>query len=435
MDSLDIVIDFLKKTDELHIATLLLSVFQKQAGTIYQFDQLGRLFHDVKSYKNSIDCTNEVIRRSFNSDQLFAAKSNLAKLYNHTNNPLAALSLIDELLDQYPDNYELKMERVFSLYLNAKFDDSVKLMHCLIEDTHAPKDVHDRCKFNLGSHYMDSGEYMRGLTDFITVGHEIGIWKKTDLPRPLWDGKTHPGLTVAILAEGGIGDEVINIRFCKVIEERGMIPLFVTNREETRVLFSRNGFNVVTYPQIPDNAVCILSMFLPIILNICPSQYWHGPYLTPSSTYVEKWRKLLPSGKLVAIKWSGNPYYEQDLHRSLDLHQINEVVNFSRNDITFVSVQKEHAEQLSSFPMIFDAAPYLETLEDLLACLSLMQNTISSCTSVAHIAAAAGLPVNVLPPIAAYYVWLGDSKWYGDNCRVLRQCKLKDWSHLYDIQI
>jgi ADP-heptose:LPS heptosyltransferase len=59
-----------------------------------------------------------------------------------------------------------------------------------------------------------------------------------------------------------------------------------------------------------------------------------------------------------------------------------------------------------------------------------MDLVITSCTSVAHMAAALGKETWILVPIMPYYTWAIDgdrSAWY-DNVRLFRQTKYGDWS-------
>jgi len=57
---------------------------------------------------------------------------------------------------------------------------------------------------------------------------------------------------------------------------------------------------------------------------------------------------------------------------------------------------------------------------------------ITSCTSIAHLAAASGKRVFIMVPISAYYVWCHSKKykhspWYGENVSVLRQKRPRYW--------
>jgi tetratricopeptide (TPR) repeat protein len=432
---LGFVIEFLKNTDELKAGSELLKVFRRYSNNIDQFDQLGMYFNEMKDYHSALECAQRALELSTNEGQRYATRSNLAKLYNHTNDPEISMQYSKQNLAVNPRDYEAKMEMIFSHYLSGDFATSHQEIKNLLQDPMVPDDIRLRCEFNLGSYLIDEGEFKQGILNFIDVGHRIGIWKKYDLPLTQWYGEVIPGKTVAIIAEGGIGDEVINIRFMENIKKLGMYPVFVTGRKNTAELFRKNGFNTVSsIREVPSDALGIKSMYLPIALDLDKNELWNGPYLKPDPAYIEKWKKLLPSGRKIAIRWAGNMYYDQDLHRTVPLERYNEVLDFSRDDITFVSVQKDGYEGIENYPKVFDAAPHLEDLDDLLACLSLMDYTISSCTSVSHVCSAAGFPITVCPPIATYYTWLGDSKWYGDNCTILRQRKWRDWSHLEQLK-
>jgi tetratricopeptide (TPR) repeat protein len=440
MEPLLSIIEFLKQTDQLTVASTLLSAFEKYSQTLEQKDVLGKLYNDIKNYKKSIQLTEEALALSSTPQQLYSCRANLAKLYNHTNNPNKALMYINANLKINPNDYEAIMEKIFSLYLNADFKSSKQLTLQLLTDQNTPKNIKDRCTFNYGSYLLDEDKFQEGLKGFIETGHgDIQIWKNIDFPGTKWEGDITPGKNIVIVAEGGIGDEIINIRFMYHIKKLGMNPIFVTNRVELVKLFNRNGFNCVPdIRSVPEDSEFCLAMYLPILLNLQPNDLWYGTYLTPDPNYIEKWKKYFIDNNLtkpkVAIRYGGNPYYEQDLHRSIPLNELDKAINFQRNDIQFISIQRENNEELVNYPNIHHV--HTETIEDLLAVLSLMKTTITSCTSIAHITAAAGYDVHVCPPIATYYVWLGTNpSWYGENCHIHRQKKWKNYDHLKNITI
>lgn len=439
MDPLEHIIQFLKQTDELQTAKVLLNTFAKYSQTVEQTDQLARLLNDIKDYPNAIKQAEKVLALSANPNQLYSARANLAKLYNHTNEPLKALQYINANLTINPTDYEALMEKVFSYYLHADFEQSKQLTIQLLNDPHTPSNIIERCKFNYGSYLLDEDKFQEGLKGFIETGHgELQIWKTIEFPGTTWEGDVTQNKTIAIVAEGGIGDEIINIRFMHHIKELGMNPIFVTNRKELVSFFNRNGFQTVSSMyDVPEDSEFCSAMFLPILLNITPEQLWNGSYLKPDPEYVAKWESYFKEHNLnnpVALRWGGNPHYEQDLHRTIPLKELDRVLDFNRTDIQFVSIQREDNEELVNYPTIHHI--HTETVEDLLAVLSLVETTITSCTSVAHFAAAAGLNVHVCPPIAAYYVWLGSNpSWYGKNCNIHRQNGWKDYSHLDGITL
>lgn len=434
MNPLDAIISFLVKNDELNTANQLLHTFEKYSSQIDQFDQLGRLYNEVKNFPKAIDCAGKTLALSQNPHQMYSSRSNLAKMYNHVNNPDKALQYINTNLIITPDDYESKMEKVFSLYLKGNLTESYQLTKELLNDSNTPDHVRNRCLFNSGSYQIDEGNFKEGIRNFIDVGHRIGIWNNRQLPNP-WTGEVIPNANIVIIAEGGIGDELINVRFMEDIKALGMNPIWVSNHKLSS-LFNRNGFTSVDDTSlIPQDSYFCYSFYLPILLDLDKNQLDRGVYLKPDQEYIEKWKKILPEGKKVALRWAGNNLYEQSLHRHIDLKTYMDT--FGDKDVKFISVQRDsNMEELKTYPEVFDASQYLETYEDLLACLFLCDKTISSCTSVAHFAAASGCNLTALPPIACYYVWLGSGNdWYGHHVKVIRQRNHNDWSIVNEVEI
>jgi hypothetical protein len=56
---------------------------------------------------------------------------------------------------------------------------------------------------------------------------------------------------------------------------------------------------------------------------------------------------------------------------------------------------------------------------------------ISSCTSVAHLAGAMGVPTWIIVPVLNYYIWSvpGDKSPYYDSVKLFRQKKFGCWKH------
>jgi ADP-heptose:LPS heptosyltransferase len=68
---------------------------------------------------------------------------------------------------------------------------------------------------------------------------------------------------------------------------------------------------------------------------------------------------------------------------------------------------------------------------DTFSIISQMDLVITSCTSIAHIAAAMGKEVCVFVPIMEYYVWTSSNEkswWYGDNVHMLKQKRPRNWA-------
>jgi ADP-heptose:LPS heptosyltransferase len=101
-------------------------------------------------------------------------------------------------------------------------------------------------------------------------------------------------------------------------------------------------------------------------------------------------------------------------------------------DADFYSLQKHDGiDELPDFPNIINVEDKLETLEDTFALISNLDLVITSCTSIAHMAASQGKDVIVMVPISAYYLWCqvgNKTHWYGDNITLIKQKNPRAWN-------
>lgn len=422
-----------KSTDQIKEAKIFLDIAAKHNYEVSILDEIAYLQNEIKDYIGSVNTLKKCLASTNNPQEHYAIRANLAKMYNHLNEPQLSLNQSNiNLQISKSEDYDTLMEIAFSHYLNCNYELSEKMMRELIEVIDLPESVKGRVLYNLGSYDLEHGKFKDGLKGFIDVGHKINIWPNQERAMiPLWDGSAQEGKTVLIHSEGGLGDELICIRFMKMIEKLGMKPVWYTQRKQIIPALERNGFTCITdYKQADlSDAVQCMAMYLPILLDIDKDQLWNGPYLTASQEYIDKWKTILPEGRKLAVKWFGNPFYDQDLHRSLPLDFIH---NIEYNG-TKINLQLEKDYQQEN---MFNAGEHINSLEDTLAILSLCDDVVTSCTSIAHMTGALGHRGIVCPPIASYYVWLGNknnkSDWYGDNLSVFRQTKHKDWSCVFE---
>jgi hypothetical protein len=422
-----------KMSNDIEGAKQFLKVAAKHNFEIQVLDEVAYLQSEIKDYKECINTLKKCLASARLPQENYAVRSNLAKVYNHMNEPKLSLgySNANRLVKQEVD-YDTQMEIAFSHYLMGDYDTSEKMMRELNKINDLPGNVRGRVLYNLGSYDIEKGDFKKGIRGFINVGHDIGIWKHSETPGiPIWDGTPQYKKTLLVHSEGGIGDEIICVRFLKEVKKLGMNPVWIVGNRQLKEVFERNGFECTTDPSkySSDSSVQCMAMFLPILLNLDKTDLWSGPYLKASSEYIEKWKKLLPSGKKLLCKWSGNPHYEQDLHRSLPIEFIKNL----EFDGTKINIQLEPELDQSD---MFNCRDKIESIEDTLAVIELCDYTVTSCTSIAHMVGSIGKRGSVCPPIASYYVWLGmdghRSDWYDSTLRVFRQQKHRDWSLVFD---
>ena len=419
-----------KLNNQTEDAKTILSLVSKHCHILKFLDEVAYLQSEIKDYTGCVESLKKCLAMAQQPQEMYAVRANLAKMLNHLNDPVGSLVYSNaNLMVSNGQDHNTLMEIAFSHYLNGDYAQSEKVMREIDAAEGVPDVIKNRVKYNLGTYDLEKGLFKQGLQGFIDVGHKIEIWKTSiNGQMPMWDGMAQPGVNLYIHGEGGIGDELINFRFVENIKRLGMNPIWITNHMGLVPVFERHGVKVQTTINNTDNGVQCMAMYLPILLDLDKDQLWTGPYLKPSQHHLDKWKELLPGGKKLAVKWTGNPAYEQDLHRSLPYWFVKDL-DWGCNKI---NLQLEDGLQTPDMVSVKDN---IESVEDTLAILSLVDMTLTSCTSVVHMAGALGVDCVVCPPIASYYVWLGRnddrSDWYGDNLKVYRQTKHRDWSDVF----
>ena len=133
----------------------------------------------------------------------------------------------------------------------------------------------------------------------------------------------------------------------------------------------------------------------------------------------------LPKRRLkVGLCWRGNPRFEEEQYRLFDSALLFDAVKGA--DADFVSLQRDEGEEAR--PKWAARVP-LDTWEHTARAIAELDLVISSCTSVAHLSGAMGVPTWVIVPVMPYFIWALPgvaSPWY-DSVRLFRQKKFGRW--------
>jgi hypothetical protein len=402
----------------------LLDFYFPRAKTIADFDTLGYLSLKAEHRQLYLKCAEAAYASAENSSQLYIARSNLYKAYNALNKPDLALFYIDLNLKITPDDFETLTQKAFNIALKGDRHTSEHMLLMLLEK-HPDKLEHMQSA--LSGRKLRSGNLAQGILSFLgTFKPQSGKFDQV-LKMKRWTGTIQPGRTIYVEGEGGIGDEIINIRFFEHIKELGMRPILYSAwnkyRADTVTLFRRHGHEVITETHSIDRRELWAPMMsLPGYLNLTESQLWRAPYLHAQKSPLNH----IHSSKFkIGIKCSGNPYFSQDEYRKIPLQKMLEYL-------------PDHAEiyYLDKEPVTHDRVinmnDRINTWEDTLDFIDQMDCVVSSCTSLVHAAGAMGKTTFVIVPIAEYYIWSTSSctthsPWYGENFQVHKQTQVGSW--------
>ena len=430
---LDLIIDALFEMDERPAAKTLLDAFSRHAFNIEQYDELAKNYFKIKKFIDSVNFAEKALAQAHSAEQIYICKENLANSYAHAFYPEKALEIYKQLEIINPNDSEMRLKKAYSFFLLGRLDEAESILRAELKNPSIDDKTRTEINFNLGTYELYKDNFYEGLYRFLIYGRKMNVWKKPRLPFKEWDGATIKDAVIVIRAEAGIGDEFINIRFMKHIKDRGMTPIFYTDRKDLSNLYDSMGFPSVSsvdqLRNVNDSVYWCHSMDIPVILRLEYKDLWYGPYLKADKVD-------LNTNKInVGIRWEGNPNYDNDLHRSINpIDIVNAIENSGIKDkIQMFSLQRDTGMELMHEEMIdLDAQNKLDTWESTLSYINSMDLIITSCTSIAHAAAALGKRTIVFSPMSSYYVWCHSKKykhspWYGENVSVLRQKRPRYW--------
>ena len=290
----------------------------------------------------------------------------------------------------------------------------------------SPQDDY-RVQFNLGWHEMRHKNMKKAFEQF-NYGRFINVFGLPPIPGKIWKDESLKGKTLLFRCEGGLGDQIANFRFAKKFEEMGA-RVVVSCAAELKEFFSRHGFICVDNEGVMfiHYDYWIPAMSAAYVLDMEYDDLDGSPFLFPK----EK-RNLFskPNHLKVGIRWSGNPEFEDEQHRRfppelmIGLHDIP--------NTTFYSLQRD--ENLVDGLPFGDMREQMKSWDDTASIIAGCDLVITSCTSVAHLAGAMGIPTWVVTPIMPYYTWVvpGEtSRWY-NSVRLFRQKKYGEWDVVFE---
>ncbi len=417
------VVKVLTSKEKRTTAVILLDEMFGLAKPLAEYEAVGEAALEVKYAELYLKCAELCYSFSRTNEQLIASRENLYKAYNLNNMPEKALFYIELNLKAMPDDTDTLTQKAFNLSLSNRKEEAEQIIEKLISEN---KQADTPLDYAMCGKYLRAGQTSKGINFFInTFKKENPLFKSLGLK--FWDGGIYPGKTIVVNGEGGIGDEIINIRFFEHLRQLGMNPILYSSwhmyRPDLVGVFRRHGFEVTTnHFFFKKDWMWTHMMSLPGFLGLKEKDLWSAPYLTPLK---QEKNRLPNTGKYrIGIKANGNPHFEQDVYRRIPIEPFLNALP-KEAEVYYIDTEKEYEGTISLKPRI-------QNWEDTLDFIDQMDIIVSSCTSLAHAAGAMGKRSIVMVPIAEYYIWTSTrtnetTPWYGDNFTVLKQTRVRSW--------
>ena len=294
--------------------------------------------------------------------------------------------------------------------------------------------------WNISLALLLSGEFAEGFAEQewrLQVAQNRDWWaRRPQLPQ--WRGEALAGKRVLILAEQGMGDIIMFVRYAGMLAQRGATVLVEAPGDLFELLQHAPGIAGLVpldgpYPpcdfQVP---VMSLPLAFGTLQETIPAR---TPYLSADSDPARqaRWRSLLGARvkPRVGLAWAGNPSYARDRFRSMPLSAMEPLLSIG--NIEWISMQKgAGATEMARLPVELrprDMGKDSRNFADLAALISQLDLVVTVDTSVVHLAGGLGRPTLLLLDAAHDWRWLrqgAESAWY-PTVRLIRQPAPGDW--------
>jgi hypothetical protein len=295
-----------------------------------------------------------------------------------------------------------------------------------------------RHSFNRGWFLLQQGDYQKGC-QLLENGRFISVYGsgplKTD--KPIFNPEQHSiqGKSIIISLEGGYGDEIIHARFATSFKDQGASKVYLAAAPEMVSVFSRipgvDGVILRDAAHTVQHDYWVPGFSAGWVAGHTFSNFPGKPYMSPNQHSVDIWKNLINSDKVkIGIRWAGNPKFEHQQFRKFPETFMTNLAKYK--DVQVYSLQRDH--NVIQLPEgVTDLQHFLLSWEDTMACIANLDIVITSCTSIAHIAAAMGKETWVCPPILPYHTWAYGSPQnnkspYYDCVTLFRQEEAGKWN-------
>ena len=288
----------------------------------------------------------------------------------------------------------------------------------------ATEPSNNRAAYNRGWYLLRQGQIQKGY-QLLDRGRVAGVFgnKQPDVPTPQWDGKTK-GIVLLNL-EGGLGDQIHQVRYAKYIAEKGCKVIVACSGQLASLFVNVEGVSSIIQHEAVfgiyhDFWVAGMSAIVPLGFEL--EDISGAPYIAKPVTI--KGRK-----KRIGLRWQGSTQFEHEHHKAFPYQLMFDAVK--NDNYEFISLQRDAGVEATPR---WVKQVHLDSWEDTRAAIASCDLVISSCTSVSHLSAAMGIDTWVVTPIMPYFLYAleGEATPYYDSMTMIRQEIFGEWQAPFD---
>lgn len=268
------------------------------------------------------------------------------------------------------------------------------------------------------------------------------------MPYPPWDGRPLADDTLLVLADEGLGDEIMfasclpdlsrRVAHCIVECEPRLLGLFSRSFPKIHFIATKRENSTSWLSHLPEPKWQVSAGGLPAFFRQQESDFpAHTGYLRADPDRVQAWverlRARFGNDPVVGVSWRGGIVGTRTKARSIEhaswapiltvpgVHFVN--LQYGAYQADLDAMQKMHGIQIHDFPEAI--SDYDETA----ALVCALDLVVTCCTAIVHLAGALGQSVWVLAPMSPGWRYTADRQhmpWY-PSTRIFRQDAYREW--------
>ena len=284
--------------------------------------------------------------------------------------------------------------------------------------------------YNYAFKLLRDGNIKEGMIH-LNKGRVIDIFGSSPLDtnrNVLMNASEAAGLTVLVNLEGGIGDNLLGLKFAKELAKRNTVvalgPKSISRLVEHQDYITKYYTHYATtikfdcwYPSLASELILGYTDY---------NQIPRSPFIR-----AEKSDRLKRS---IGIKFRGNKEFDHDQYRSPKPEKIIESLKPLKDKFKLYSLEVEDDIEMPDW--IIKPEPFKDWYDT--ACfIRRLDTVISTCTAVAHLSAGMGKETLIMVPVLPYWIWAYpnikdgyERTWYYNNTYLFRQEVFGEWDNV-----
>lgn len=403
---------------------------------------------DIREEQNRYADAGKLIERAYAIDSSIHMKGRLASNLVTRCRYDDAIKLIEEMVAEHPSvATDVSGMRVYSLTHLGRHDEALPMLEQVIA-LH-PNDPNKR--FPRATIHLLNERFAEGWDDY--AYRNLSSTKHLRMVAfPQWRGEPLQGKAILVLAEQGLGDQVMFANCLPDLLERKPARTIVEAIDRVAPTLARSFPSCEVIATKQDNrldwvrALGHVDYFIPVadLPQIFRRTREHFPhhdgYLQADPTRVAFWAERLAglgARPKIGVSWRGGTELTRTGLRSMDVAMLGPLMHAVEADyvcLQYGDVKDDLAKAEAAELRLHYWPESIKDLDEFAALVSALDLVITVCNTTVHYAGALGTPVWVMSPKIPewrYGLYSESLPWYPSS-RMYRQQVAGDWTYLID---